>query len=39
MLADFRAFCRNDDNRLKNFWDECWAKKAAYDIHHESLED
>ncbi len=31
MLLDFRAFCRNDDNRLKTFWDECWAKKQAQD--------
>jgi hypothetical protein len=22
MLADFRAFCANDKNRLANFWDE-----------------
>ena len=21
MLEDFRAFCRNDDNRLQEFWD------------------
>jgi hypothetical protein len=35
MLADFRAFCRNDENRLKVFWDECWAKKNAHDCHHE----
>ena len=24
MLADFRAFCRNDENRLKEFWKQCW---------------
>jgi len=24
MLADFRRFCRNDECRLKEFWDECW---------------
>jgi hypothetical protein len=29
MLADFRAFCRNDDNRLKNFWQECWDTKRS----------
>ena len=22
MLADFRAFCANDKNRLVNFWNE-----------------
>ena len=32
MLADFRAFCANEDNRLKNFWDECWAKKIENEI-------
>ena len=31
MLADFRAFCSNKDNRLKNFWEECWSQKLAYD--------
>ena len=31
MLADFRDFCANKDNRLKNFWEECWAKKRAND--------
>ena len=31
MLADFRAFCANQDNRLKIFWDDCWAQKLAYD--------
>jgi hypothetical protein len=39
MLADFRAFCRNDENRLKIIWDECWAKKAAHDTHHESINE
>ena len=39
MLSDFRSFCRNDDNRLRNFWDECWAKKAAHDTHHETSEE
>ena len=23
MLADFRRFCRNEDNRLMNYWEEC----------------
>ena len=31
MLADFRDFCANKDNRLKIFWDDCWSKKQAYD--------
>ena len=31
MLADFRAFCANHDNRLKTFWDECWSQKFAYE--------
>ena len=31
MLADFRDFCANKDNRLKVFWDECWSKKQAYE--------
>ena len=38
MLADFRAFCRNDDNRLKSFWDECWAKKRQHESQHEVVE-
>ena len=21
-MADFRAFCRNDENRLRDFWEE-----------------
>jgi len=31
MLADFRDFCANKDNRLKNFWDQSWTKKRIYD--------
>jgi len=31
MLLDFRAFCRNEDDRLKIFWNECWAKKRSED--------
>ena len=27
MLADFQAFCDNDQNRLKIFWDHCWSKR------------
>jgi hypothetical protein len=39
VIITFRAFCRNDKNRLKIFWDECWAKKAAHDTHHESINE
>ena len=31
MLADFRDFCSNKDDRLKKFWDESWSKKEAYE--------
>ena len=24
MLADFRAFCNNADDRLRDFWNESW---------------
>jgi len=24
MLKDFREFCSNQNNRLSNFWDQCW---------------
>ncbi|GLH03982.1 uncharacterized protein GBIM_09784 [Gryllus bimaculatus] len=27
ILRDFREFCANVDNRLKNFWDSCWNQK------------
>lgn len=27
MLRDFKSFCANQNNRLVNFWDECWALK------------
>lgn len=33
MLADFRAFCCNDKNRLRAFWDECWASKRFHDAN------
>ena len=23
VLADFRAFCRNDEGRLRKYWDDC----------------
>ncbi|XP_074643885.1 GATOR1 complex protein DEPDC5-like [Tubulanus polymorphus] len=28
MLADFRRFCSNEDNRLIDYWDSCKAKAA-----------
>ena len=31
MLADFRSFCRNENNRLRNFWDESWLKKMKFE--------
>lgn len=24
LLADFRKFCNNEDDRLVNYWEECW---------------
>ena len=24
LLADFRKFCSNEDNRLHSYWEECW---------------
>jgi DEP domain-containing protein 5 len=27
LLKDFQDFCANDNNRLKMFWDKCWAEK------------
>ncbi|XP_065337206.1 GATOR complex protein Iml1 isoform X2 [Cloeon dipterum] len=27
LLQDFQDFCSNEDNRLKAFWDKCWAEK------------
>jgi len=24
LLADFRKFCSNEDNRLYSYWEECW---------------
>lgn len=29
MLADFKDFCSNQNDRLVHFWEECWAKKEA----------
>lgn len=27
ILTDFKEFCANQNDRLLNFWDNCWAKK------------
>jgi DEP domain-containing protein 5 len=27
LLRDFKDFCSNQDQRLQNFWDECWEIK------------
>lgn len=32
MLRDFKDFCSNQDNRLVNFWDECWELKLKASI-------
>ena len=29
MLQDFKEFCSNQNDRLLNFWDECWAVKET----------
>lgn len=29
MLTDFQEFCSNQNDRLLNFWDECWTKKQT----------
>ncbi|XP_071445788.1 GATOR complex protein Iml1 isoform X2 [Hetaerina americana] len=29
LLKDFRSFCANTDNRLKIFWESCWAMKDS----------
>lgn len=38
MLADFRAFCANDNNRLVNFWNETsdLANQKMLEKQHES---
>lgn len=28
MLRDFKAFCANQEDRLKSFWDDCWSRKG-----------
>lgn len=37
MLADFRAFCRNDGDRLRHFWESCMQKctenEAVENVH------
>ena len=30
VLADFRSFCSNDENRLKDYWSNCWAKQRDF---------
>jgi len=27
IIQDFRYFCSNGDNRLKEFWESCWELK------------
>lgn len=29
LLNDFKEFCANQNDRLLNFWDECWAAKET----------
>lgn len=29
LLADFKSFCANNENRLRNFWDSSWSKIRA----------
>lgn len=29
MLRDFKQFCSNQDQRLSQFWDQCWKQKEA----------
>lgn len=29
LLNDFKEFCSNHNDRLLNFWDECWAAKES----------
>lgn len=32
MLRDFKEFCLNQNNRLVNYWDECWVAKEKSSI-------
>ena len=32
MLADFRAFCSDEDNRLLQYWEDCL---RVYKQHHD----
>ena len=34
MLRDFKDFCSNADNRLVNFWDECWEVKEKVSLRN-----
>lgn len=36
MLKDFREFCSNQNNRLLNFWDQCWIIRDQYQQHQEN---
>lgn len=29
LLRDFREFCSNVDDRLRNYWEECWLAKEC----------
>ncbi|CAF1121552.1 unnamed protein product [Didymodactylos carnosus] len=37
MLADFRSFCRNDDNRMVLFWDEAYEKATKIKAFNRDL--
>ena len=37
MLADFRRFCRNEDNRLMNYWEECKNLSSAKNYRSQTL--
>ncbi|XP_018898821.2 GATOR complex protein Iml1 isoform X2 [Bemisia tabaci] len=32
ILGDFQKFCANTDNRLKQFWDQCWFLKKSQSV-------
>jgi DEP domain-containing protein 5 len=34
MLKDFKDFCANNEDRLVNFWDECWGIKEEKSIRN-----
>ena len=37
MLADFRLFCCNHDNRLVNYWQSCWASTFTQEIEADAV--